>query len=77
MLELSIIIALTVGLTETVKRAFKVPSRFAPLVSLVFGISLAFLNNPGVSVSDIILAGVIVGLTASGLYSGGKATIKG
>jgi hypothetical protein len=50
-------------------------SRFAPAVSLIFGLSLAFLNNPGAATNDVILAGIIVGLTASGLYSGTKTTM--
>jgi len=77
MLELSIIIALTVGLTEAVKRIFKMPSRFAPAVSLLFGLSLTFLNSNGLPLNDIILAGIIVGLTASGLFDVGVKTIAG
>jgi len=71
-METTILIAVVVGLTEVIKRATNLSSRFAPLVSLVLAIGLAFLGATG-PISNIIFTGIIVGLSASGLYSGAKA----
>lgn len=48
-------------------------SRWAPLFSLAFGVIGMFLIG-GNSWQVSILAGLVVGLTGSGLYSGVKAT---
>jgi hypothetical protein len=76
MLETATLIAITVALVEAIKRAFKMSSRFAPLLSITLGVSIAFLFAEGFKTSEIIYTGIVVGLTASGLYSGTKAVIK-
>jgi hypothetical protein len=60
-------------LVEVVKR-LGLPSKFAPLVSVVLGLVLAFLVYP--DPTQAILIGVAFGLSASGLYSGGKALLE-
>ena len=75
MIETSIAIAMVVGITEVVKRALKVPSRFSPLLALLIGIGIVFLGDTGVK--ETIVTGIIVGLSASGLYGGVKKTITG
>lgn len=57
-----------VGLVGAVK-AVGLQSRFAPLASLGIGVGLALLLNAHP------LVGIIAGLSASGLYSGVKATV--
>jgi hypothetical protein len=58
---------------EAVKMAINLPSRVMPLLSILLGIAV------GAIFPDLIdggaLGGLLGGLTASGLYSGGKATI--
>ncbi len=66
---------ITVALTQFVKKVFITNTRYAPLVSLVIGIALAFFFIPELTISVRILVGIIIGLTASGLYSGFKTTV--
>lgn len=47
--------------------------RWKPPIALVLGILIAFLIAEDLTTRTTILAGIISGLTASGLYSGGKA----
>lgn len=57
-----------IGLVGTVK-SLGVDSRYAPSVSIVLGIGLSFLLQVH------WLVGILAGLSASGLYSGVKATV--
>lgn len=68
------LIPLLVGLVEVVKR-IGLPSKFAPLVSVALGLILGFMvySDP----TQAILVGIAFGLSASGLYSGGKAVLGG
>ena len=59
------------GLVAVVKSA-GLPSRFAPLASLAVGIGLVALT--GVAWQAFVAQGIIVGLAASGLWSGSKAS---
>lgn len=65
------LVAVTVGLVEVIKRTNIVADRFIPLVSIVVGIALAFVY-PGISIAVTVLSGIVIGLSASGLYSGTK-----
>ena len=51
-------------------------SRYAPLASLILGIAIVFLL-PSSTLPLTILAGLTVGLIASGAYSGVKTTVQG
>jgi len=73
MLEAGLVGAVLVGLVEAIKRTGWVSSRYSALVSILLGV-IVFGFNGGFNVEPI-LNGVIAGLTASGLYSGTKATI--
>lgn len=67
-------VMLAVGsVTELIKR-LGLPSKYAPLTSVALGIAFAmyFLKDNS---SDIVFAGLVMGLTVSGLYSGGKALL--
>ena len=63
--------AIVLALTEVIKRAFNINSRYIPLVSVAFGI-LGYNLTSGFSLGSTF-AGLVIGLTASGLYSGTKA----
>lgn len=67
------LIPVVIGLTQVVKKV-GLSNRYAPLASLVFGLLGAFLL--GGEATEVILAGVIVGLSASGLYAGTKAMVR-
>lgn len=68
---------LIVALVELVKRTTGMDSRYAPIVSVAIGVVLsvaAKLDNPSAGTwFQMILLGLLAGLSASGLYSGGKA----
>lgn len=64
------LIPVVIGLTALAK--LYIDSKWAPLTALALGVAGAFLF-PAVTVPVTILSGIIVGLSASGLYSGAKA----
>lgn len=64
------IIAIVVALVELAKR-LGLPDRLSPLVALGFGIGFSFLSS-GISI-DSGVAGLVVGLSACGLWSGVKS----
>lgn len=68
-----ILVATTTGLTEAIKRAFGLNKRYIPLVSVFFGVTQTALFVG--TTPEILLSGVIVSLTACGLYSSTKATL--
>ena len=57
-----------IAVVEAIKKA-GLPSKFAPLTSIAFGVGFGFIS------SDII-TGLLFGLAASGIYSGFKTLIK-
>lgn len=71
-ITLAALVAVVTGVTQAAKKA-GLPSKYAPLCSLVFGvITLLGVTLFEVTVSNVII-GLAVGLMASGLYSGSKA----
>jgi len=77
MLESSIAIALVLGIVEAFKRAFKIQSRYIPLISLAVGTAFALIFREDLSIAESVFTGIVIGLSSAGLYSGTKATIKG
>lgn len=65
-----ILVPIVIALTSLVK--LYLDSKFAPLVSLGLGIVISFIF-PAATLGLTILSGIVIGLTASGLYSGTKA----
>jgi hypothetical protein len=71
--QFALLVPIVVGLVHVAKK-YGLPSKWAPLLSLVVGIGIA-VGLDGVTV-EVALSGVVAGLTASGLWSGTKATIQ-
>ena len=78
-----ILVALTIGLTEAIKRGFGVKARFIPLVALGIGMILTFLVNlgltefgGGLSFAGVIVLGIATGLESVGLFSGVKNLLQ-
>jgi len=67
-------IAVVIGLVEVFKQ-IGLTNRFAPLASVILGIVAAFLT-PTETIGLTIFHGIVLGLSASGLYSGSKATVS-
>ncbi len=73
------LIAIDIGLVTVLKQTPLTgtgDNRWAPLISLILGVGLAFLL-PSATVAYTILAGLVIGLSASGAYSTAKTTIQG
>jgi hypothetical protein len=70
--EVLALVPLTVALTEVVK-GLGVTDRYAPVASMCLGIALGFFVFP--TIPSVILGGIVIGLTASGLYSGTRALV--
>ena len=65
------LIPATMGLVDVAKRA-GLPSKNAPILSLVIGIILGVSTNLD-NLQKGMITGIAIGLSASGLYSGTKA----
>lgn len=64
------IIPLILGVVELFKRS-GLPAKYAPLIAVIFGLlfSIAYLDIP---TKESIIVGLVIGLSASGLYSSTK-----
>ncbi len=67
------LVPLIIGLVEVAKRA-GLPTKLSPLLSLLLGLGGGFLLYGG-NLPNAIINGALIGLSASGLYSGTKAMI--
>jgi len=72
-ITIGLLIGVTMGIVECIKR-LGLNARYLPLISLVIGVGIVSLGMQEVSLQSA-LNGIVVGLTASGLFSGGKALI--
>jgi hypothetical protein len=77
MLELGVVIAVLIGLGQIAKQ-LGLPTKYIPLMNLVLGVAVGLLGGLGadISILEQIIAGAVVGLTASGLYDQKKIITK-
>lgn len=61
------LVPIVLGVTQVIKKS-GLSTRYAPLVSLVLGVVGVFVLG-GETLSQVILSGLVVGLSSSGLYS--------
>jgi len=75
-ITLTVITAVVIALVKIAINS-GMPKRFSPVLAIVLGIAsllgLTFLEAP----VSVIFAGIVVGLSACGLYDLGKTTILG
>lgn len=78
MLPLELVMALTVGFTESLKQTFRVPKQWLWLLVITLGAVFNGLNAWafGGEVLEAIKEGIIGSATASGIYGLAKAAIK-
>ena len=62
-------------LVNIIKKA-GIPNRFAPLISLMIGLVFGILFLSDGDLKQGILMGIVMGMSASGLYSNGKEITK-
>lgn len=74
-LTVAVFIAVIIAVVELLKRSLDLPTKMAPLVSALLGlpVGILYLN---VDLKTGIIYGLIIGLSAGGLYSGVKALAK-
>lgn len=68
------LVPIVIGLVEAIKKV-GLPDRWAPIVSIALGLGGAWLI--GGTALAIVLSGLVIGLSASGLYSGTSAVRNG
>lgn len=73
MIDVSLLIAAVVGITEAAKRS-GMPSKWAPLLSIALGVGASLAFNEG-DMAKLVVDGIILGLSSAGLYSGTKAVV--
>lgn len=73
-MEIAAFIAIVVGLSQITKNV-GLANKYIPLLNLLFGVVLGILFLTG-DIKANVLQGLIIGLSASGLYDQSKLLIK-
>lgn len=68
-------IPVVVALVATTRQAVGLPTRLLPACAIAFGVVLSLLAVGWTG--EAALQGLVVGLSASGLYAGGKTLVRG
>jgi len=76
MLDITILVALTIGLVEVVKK-LGIGVKFLPLVAIVIGVVFAITSNISGEFVENVFQGFIIGLTSAGLFDVTKKTVLG
>ena len=71
-----ILIPILIGVLNVIKTTELVEHKFIPVVSLALGIPLGVVFS-GFAVKEGIIAGLFIGLSAVGMYSGTTNVIEG
>ena len=76
MFEIAIVIAVVLVMTEFVKRMGIVPEKYLPAVSLVLGIMAGLFYVDVATMQEKIMFGLMIGLSAAGLFDQSKIVTK-
>lgn len=76
MFETAFIIAVVLALTELVKRLEWIPVKYVPAVSLVLGLLAGLFYVDEQTLQEKIMFGLMIGLSASGLFDQSKILTK-
>ena len=75
-------VPLIVALVAMLRGTFNLPARWAAMAAVILGVALSVGNaysqvgGTPVNLYLVIVSGLTLGLSASGLYSGGKAALE-
>ena len=72
-LSLTVVVAVVIGIVQAAK-TMGLPTQFAPLLAIVLGIIMSLGLSLFEATFSVIMTGLIIGLSACGLYSGVKTT---
>ncbi len=70
------LVPVVIALTELLKR-LGIPKSYMPIISMVLGLLLSFIYLAPDDPKKAILLGLVLGLSAIGLFSGTKNTVQG
>lgn len=71
-----LLIPILVGILEAIKKADFINTKYMPLISIVLGIGIGIVFTE-FAIKDGIIAGLFIGLSAVGLFSGQKNIREG
>ena len=74
-MDFTLAVPIIIAVVSAIKTA-GMDSRWSPILSIALGVGFMCFFGSNATLISNILEGLIAGLTASGLYSGVKATIK-
>ncbi len=75
-IELGVFVALIIGLVPVAKK-LGMRSKFAPLLAIILGVGMNLVvKYLGAETGQLIVGGLIAGLTSCGIFSGVQATLK-
>lgn len=72
--DFTILVPIVIGVVQVVKMV-GLPARFTALTALLLGVAGAYVLIGG-DVRDVVTQGLVAGLTASGLWSATRSTLK-
>jgi len=75
MIELTAVVGAIVGIIEAIKRTSFLNTKYAPFLALAMGVTWFTLTGE-LTIAENVFSGIVAGLTAAGLYSGGKVITK-
>ncbi|KAB2329595.1 holin [Cytobacillus depressus] len=76
MFENTIIIAVVLALTELIKRLGFMSAKYLPAASVLFGLLAGLFYVDVVSMQEKIMFGLMIGLSAAGLFDQSKIVTK-
>lgn len=71
-----ILLALTIGIVEAIKRTGKIKSQYVPITAILVGILISGLINLDNLQWSVIITGIVAGLSSCGLWDLGSKTIE-
>lgn len=74
MLEIGVVLAIIIAIGQFAK--LYIDSKYVPLVTLVIGLIAGYFYLPHVDVREAIVNGVMVALTANGMFDMSKIVTK-
>jgi hypothetical protein len=75
MIELGVIIAILVGLSQVGKQ-LGLPTKYVPLMNLILGVIAGMTTVEAPTLQEKVIFGIMAGLSASGLYDQSKLFTK-
>ena len=71
-----VLVPILIGILQVIKKADLFDAKFIPIASLVIGLLLGIVFS-GFDIKNGIIAGLFIGLSAVGLYSGTTNILEG